>query len=127
MGLKKNRRLLKVKYQREGNLKEVAQSPYLSPYPFIASTRAILEPKGCNVDIGKGFASKLVHGLSFSVQKGFLSHYIIKAPSDKSVSFLISQYKCSRHIQRDLTTYFRTYRLRKETCLGRAHDRGRQV
>ena len=49
-------------------------SPYLSPYPFIASTRAILGPKGCNVDIGKGFASKLVHGLSFSVQKGFLSH-----------------------------------------------------
>ena len=31
-------------------------SPYLSPYPFIASghTRAKLEPKGCNIDTGKG-------------------------------------------------------------------------
>ena len=31
-------------------------SPYLSPYPFIASgqARAKLEPKGCNIDTGKG-------------------------------------------------------------------------
>ena len=31
-------------------------SPYLSPYPFIASghTRAKLEPKGCNIDTGEG-------------------------------------------------------------------------
>ena len=31
-------------------------SPYLSPYPFIASgqARAKLEPRGCNIDTGKG-------------------------------------------------------------------------
>ena len=31
-------------------------SPYLSPYPFMASgqARAKLEPKGCNIDTGKG-------------------------------------------------------------------------